>query len=166
MGRQSALGSSRMGQDLTSAFHPLRTFAPSEMNILMPERDRHWSLSNPGPEKLLVWLEPWAEEFEIPVRSTVALRAPSVGETRGIGEVEWTADHLVVWSTAPGTVEVFIDGVLQDSGSAVAPVPNGLSKQMLNLLFADHPSARLAGRSSEEAERMSWWRRVRSRFGL
>jgi hypothetical protein len=29
-----------------------------------------------------------------------------------------------------------IDGVLQDSGSAVNPVPEGLTKEMLNIVFA------------------------------
>ena len=133
----------------------------------MTDLDHQWSLSNPGPDNLLVWLEPWAEEFEVPVRSTVTLSASSSGsEERSVGEVEWTADHLVVWASASDTVKVFVDGVLQESGSAVIPAPDGLTKQMLNVIFDDQPAARLGGRTFDAAERVSWWQRARRYLGV
>ncbi len=124
-----------------------------------------WSLSNPGPDELVVWLEPWAEEFVIPVRSTVALKAPVGDEAQTIGEIEWASDHVVVWANRT-TVAVFIDDVLQDSASAIVPIPDGLNKAMLNILFKGHPTARLGGAASDTADQASWWERLRRRFRL
>ena len=129
----------------------------------MTDADCHWSLSNPGPDKLIVWLEPWAEEFDVPVRSTVKLK--SSGGARSLGEVEWASEHLIIWASAQ-TVEVFIDGVFQESGSAVIPIPDGLTKEMLNILFADQPDARLGGTSPVAIDGSSRWKRLRRRFGL
>lgn len=124
-----------------------------------------WSLSNPGPDELLVWLEPWAEEFMIPVESTVALKASSdVGES-GVGDIEWASDHVVVWATAR-TVEVFIDGQRQDSASAIVAIPDGLSKDMLSILFAGQPSARLGGVEYSVVDQPSWRARLRRLFRL
>jgi hypothetical protein len=147
-----------------SAFDPLRTFVSSEMLPLMTDVDRHWSLSNPGPDKLQVWLEPWAVEFEVAIGSTIALRA-SGRPTEGIVEdVEWLDHHLVVWVSGPGTVDVFIDGTLQEP--ALVPIPEGMTKQMLNLVFAGHPAARLGGRAFDVTEGIPRWQRLRLRLGL
>lgn len=125
--------------------------------------DCDWSLSNPGPDELLVWLEPWAEEFFIPVQSTVALKASSdVGEC-GLGDIERASDHVVVWANAK-TIEVFIDGQRQDSASAIVAIPDGLSKDILSILFAGQPSARLAGVESRLVNRASWMERLRRLF--
>lgn len=149
-----------------SAFDPLRTITPSEMLPTMTDVDRQWSLSNPGPNSLLVWLEPWAEEFEVPVGSTLTLRSSGLAKDPILEETEWTSDHLVLWASAPGTVKVFIDEALQESASAVVDIPEGMTKTMLNLVFAGQPAARLGGRSSEVAKHASWWRRFRRRLGL
>ena len=149
-----------------SAFDPLRTFTLSEMLTSMTDLYRQWSLSNPGPDTVLVWLEPWAEEFEVPPRSTIALAASSEADEGAIDEVEWTDDYLVIWAGAPGTVKVFVDEALQDSASAVVPIPASMTKQMLNIVFADQPAARLGGRTFDASERTSWWQRARGRLGL
>lgn len=128
----------------------------------MADLDNQWSLSNPGRDALLVWLEPWADEFVVPARSTVSMR-PASGLT--LGEVEWTPDHLIVWASAP-TVEVFIDGLLQDSGSATIPIPDGLSKGLLNIVFAGQPAARLGGAHANADERVSLWDRIKRRLRL
>lgn len=131
----------------------------------MTDDDGQWGFSNPGPNTVFVWLEPWADEFEVAARSTLTL-APSGGpESEPLGQMEWTADHLVIWATAQ-TVAVSIDGVLQHSSSAVIPIPDGLTKQMLGILFANEPSARLTGISSPVIHQSSWWKRVGRRFGL
>ena len=124
--------------------------------------DNQWSLYNAGPDALLVWLEPWAEKFVVPTRSTLAIQ-PSGG--RAFGEVEWTPDHLIIWADAP-TIEVFIDGALQDSASATVAVPDGLTKGMLGILFADQPSARLGGTYADAVGRISWWDRIKRRLCL
>lgn len=132
----------------------------------MADLNNHWSLSNPGPDKLLVWLEPWAEEFEVPVRSTVTLTASTGSADGPLGEVDWKPDHLVVWASASGTIKVFVDGVLQRSSSAVISIPDGLTKQMLNIIFGDQPAARLGGQEFNATEPLSWWQRARYRLGV
>ncbi len=134
------------------------------MLAAMTHANSQWGLSNPGPETLLVWLEPWAEEFEVPVRSTITMKAAGDGQGE-VGEIEWGPDHLVVWASA-STVEIFIDGSLLESASASIPVPQGLNKAMLGIVFADQPAARLGGSGFRASERLSWWTRTRRRFGL
>lgn len=131
----------------------------------MTDAARSWSLSNPGPDEMLLWLEPWAEEFVIPIGSTITLESLGGSEKDAPGEVEWTPEHLVVWATAQ-RVQVYIDGERQESGSATISIPDGLTKGMLNILFADYPAARLGGTSVGEAAQTSWWRKLRHRFGL
>lgn len=133
------------------------------MLAVMTHTDSQWGLSNPGPETLLVWLEPWAEEFEVPVRSTITMKAAGDCESE-VGEIEWGPDHLVIWASAQ-MVEVFIDGALQKSGSASIPAPAGLDKAMLGIVFADQPAARLGGSGFLASRRMSWLERTRRRFG-
>jgi len=123
-----------------------------------------WGLSNPGPDTLLLWLEPWADEIEVPVRATVTLKASGASEECALGELEWTPDHLVVWASA-STVEVFLDGALQESSSAIIPVPEGLTKGTLNIVFAGQPAARLGG-VPNALKRTAWWRRIGRRLGL
>ena len=131
----------------------------------MTDADHHWGLSNPGADAVYVWLEPWADEIEVPVRSTITFDPSSGPEDRPLGQVEWTTDHLVVWATAQ-RVAVSVDGVLQHSGSAVIPVLDGLTKGMLSLVFADQPAARLGGVPSNPIERTSWWHLIRRRLGV
>ena len=126
----------------------------------MAELDNQWSLSNLGRDELLVWLEPWADEFVVPARSTIAMR-PSGGCS--LDEVEWGPDHLIVWASAP-TVEVFVDDVLQDSASAAISAPEGLTKGMLNIAFAGQPTARLGGAPANVNERVSLWGRMKHRL--
>lgn len=126
----------------------------------MKESRCQWSVSNPGPEELLLWLEPWAEEFRVPIRSTVVMSSPAAGEAAPLGEVEWTPDHLVVWANQPGTLEVYINGALQASSSATVPIPASMTKPMLQVVFGNQPAARLAGRPYNASEQ-SLWQRVR-----
>lgn len=119
--------------------------------------DYDCSFSNPGPEKLVLWLEPWAEQFEVPARSTVALKGAGGSEKGSVGEIEWGTDCLVIWANVT-TLEVFIDDVLQDSASV--PLPDGLSKEMLTVLFAAHPSARLGGKAEIADTQSKWWKRL------
>lgn len=126
----------------------------------MADLDNQWTLSNPGPDALLVWLEPWAEEFVVPAGSAIAM-SPASGHA--LGEIEGTPDHIIVWASAP-TVEVYIDGLLQDTVSAIIPIPDGLTAWMLNVLFADQPVARLGGAHANADERISLWGRIKRRL--
>ncbi|WP_153039505.1 hypothetical protein [Sphingobium yanoikuyae] len=127
------------------------------MLTLMTDVNQEWSLSNPGPDALLVWLEPWCDEFEVPVRSVITLK------TSGDLEIEWTSENLVVWASGP-TVSVFINDERQKSGAESIPIPDGLTKGILNILFADQPTARLGGRTSQSIGPISWWCRVKGLF--
>lgn len=127
--------------------------------------DYDWCLSNPGPDELIVWLEPWAEEFAVPVRSTVAVKVSGRPDGHEVGEIEWASDRVVIWATAK-MVEIFIDDVFQDSASAIVPLPEGLRKGMLTLLFANHPSARLGGVTDSEVYKTSWRERLLCWFRL
>ncbi len=116
---------------------------------------------NASTDPVLLWLEPWAEEFELPAKSSVVLQTP-VGQPAGLLEsIEQTPDHIVIWASA--TVEVCIDGAIQDSASASISAPNDLSKQMLEILFVNQPSARLGG-AAHMASGPSWWQRLRQFF--
>lgn len=114
------------------------------MQALMMKADQRWSVSNAGPEAWRLWLEPWAEEFVVPGRSTIVLEAIGGSDDCASFELDWTSEHLVAWASG-STVRVFIDEVLQDSASATIPVPAGLTKEVLNIVFSGHPAARLGG---------------------
>jgi hypothetical protein len=127
----------------------------------------HWALSNVGPQKLLVWLEPWAEEIEVPSGSTIALRVE--GKESTPVEIESTADHIVVWASAGQTARVYIDDREQESASASLPVPGGFegsTKELLNMMFDGQLYARLGGQDIRPEGRSSWWRRARRRLGF
>jgi len=131
----------------------------------MTHADNRWGISNPGPDTLFVWLEPWAEEFEVQTRSTILLKPAAAHHEDVIGEIEWTEDHLVVWASAR-TIEVFIDGELRDTASAIIAIPDGLTKKMLGIAFAGQPAARLGGTPNNAIQQASWCQRVRRRLKL
>lgn len=116
-----------------------------------------------APDNLLLWIEPWAEEFEVPPRSSISLSMSDGSPDSMFGEVEWTEGHLVFWASEPGTVRVFVDGALRELLSALVPIPEEMTKRMLNIVFAGQPAARLGGRRFDAAGRTSWWQRVRRR---
>lgn len=131
----------------------------------MTDADRCWGLSNPGPDTLYVWLEPWADEIEVPARSAITLDPSGGPDDCPLGQVEWSTDHLVVWATAQ-RIAVSVDGVLQRSVSASVPAPDGLTKGMLGIMFADRPAARLGGAPLYLIGRPSWWQLIKRRVGL
>jgi len=52
--------------------------------------------SNAGAELVLLWLEPWVEQFDLPAKSSVLLYASS-GQPAGLlKSVEQTPDHIVI----------------------------------------------------------------------
>lgn len=130
----------------------------------MPAANHEWSLCNHKPDTFLVWLEPWCDAFEVPARSTITLKTSDGAAQCGLGEIEWGPDNLVVWATGP-TVTVFIDDLLRSSGSATIPIADGLTKGMLNVVFANQPAARLGGRLSHAVGPISWRRRVKGLLG-
>lgn len=129
----------------------------------MTQTNWDWALSNLGPQPLLLWLEPWAEEFEVPFRSTIALSFAGESKDYELGDFDAASDNLVIWASAGQTVRVYIDGALQDSSSASLAVPGGFggsTREFLNLVFADQPSARLGGRKAQAQRPLSCWGRA------
>ncbi|OYW47509.1 MAG: hypothetical protein B7Z36_03040 [Novosphingobium sp. 12-63-9] len=130
------------------------------------DADWHWGLSNCGPDELLLWIEPWADEVEVPSKSTVTMRISAANPDNLILEVEKSEDYLVIWGTGGQTIEVFVDNVLLHTGSAKIEVPEcfgASAKTVLGVLFENQPSARLAGRSTV-AEGPSAWQRFKRRL--
>ena len=105
---------------------------------------------------LLLWLEPWADEVEVPPRSTVTIAWPAESDPSAPGEFSWTPDHLVLWAAAP-TIRVFLDGILQRTASATVPIPAGLTRGMLTVMFENRPEARLAGAPTIGKRHRHWW---------
>lgn len=133
----------------------------------MSDPQWHWGVSNPGPDRLLIWLEPWAEEFEVPVRSTLTVTVINDKRTTHSVEVDEGDEHIVLWADGGDKAEVSIDGVVQDSASAVMPFPEtpGLSaRSFLNVVFEHAPEARLGGRSPDVPEPVSLLRKLTRRL--
>ena len=113
----------------------------------------YWAMSNAQADDLLVWLEPWAEEFLVPARSWVMLEMSNASAGAAPPEVDLTATQVTVWATGGGLVKVSIDGIVQPSGSALVAfpdVPGFSTKTFLNLVFQGHPSANVGGRNPVE----------------
>jgi hypothetical protein len=128
----------------------------------MSDADKSWSYLNAGPNAITVWLEPWAEEFEVPCGSTILLRSP---EGSALGSVERDQDSFTLWAAAT-KVEVLIDGILQDTASSQIAVPEGLTKAMLTAVFGNYPEARLGGKPLNPNVGRSIWSRAKSLLGL
>jgi hypothetical protein len=52
--------------------------------------DWHWGISNAGADKVLLWLEPWADEIEVPSGVTATLRLLNPAQQNSILDVEQT----------------------------------------------------------------------------
>ena len=128
----------------------------------------HWGISNVGSSDVSLWLEPWADEVTIPGGATVTLRIVNETAQPSSLDVEETDEHVVIWATSGDCVEVYVDGVLQHTGSASIPVPEGLgtpTKTLLGIMFGSQSAARLAGGHSIN-QTPSLWRRIRLWAGV
>lgn len=119
-----------------------------------------WGASNVGPKSLGIWLEPWADEFQVPTRSTITFRLLPQTDQPDL-DVEITADHIVVWANGGERIEVYVDNVLQQSASATIAVPEGLTKNMLGVLFEGRPEMRLGGQANATLLRPNLWQKIR-----
>ena len=90
----------------------------SEHPITIPVGGKFWAMSNAQPNHLLVWLEPWAEEFCVPGKSSILFKIDDSTARAEFPEIDLTDDHVVLWASFGSLVRVKIDGILQDSASA------------------------------------------------
>src|SRR5687768_1758763 len=108
-------------------------------------RPTSFTIHNRRPVRLLLWLEPWAEEFTIPPGSTIDLVLSGTFEEPVDAPLELTSEHLVFFAPSGSFVRVLLDGIEQDSGSKDIQVP--LSKPLhtrdfVHMVFDSFPEAR------------------------
>ena len=135
----------------------------SEAPITMSVGGKFWAMSNAQPSDLLVWLEPWAEEFCVASKSSILCEIDGSTTQTGFPEIELTEGHVVFWASFGNLVRVRIDGILQDSASAtiVFPeIPNLSSKEVLNLCFPKGSAARVGGLAPAKSPSRSAWRKL------
>ena len=128
----------------------------------MSDTDWLWSVSSIAPHKLLIWLEPWAEEFEVPAGSAIELRFAGGLPGDHPVEIESAADQVVIWASAGQTVIVSIDGAVQHSASASIPVPRAdhlSTRQFLGIMLGAQPVDAPQAGSAEP--RRGWWQRIK-----
>ena len=122
---------------------------------------REIDLCNALPRPLLLWFEPWAQEFELPARARLSLRCSAPAGSDPTPRLEAVDDDmLTIWGASGSRIAVFIDDVDQDSftGNCEAPDLGPLSsKEFVNLVFRAAPEARPGGR---RAPRRGWLSRV------
>jgi hypothetical protein len=121
-----------------------------------------WEFENPGPEPVLIWLEPWADEFLLTAGCRVELVAL---DGCNLGEIEQSQHQITLWANAE-FVQVYIDSELQRSTSAIVPAPRELTKEMLQIVFESQPSARLGGAAGALEKHVSWWTKMKARCGF
>jgi len=117
--------------------------------------DCFWGISNGGRADLIVWLEPWAEEFEVPGRSTLTVHVACSDGTDPEMDVQQVEGRIVIWSESGQLLQFFLDGVALKSASATLEFPKlpgpGM-KDLMTMLFEGHPQARLGGENHVEAK--------------
>jgi hypothetical protein len=117
---------------------------------------------------VVLWLEPWADEVTIPSGATAILRIVNATAQSNSLDVEETDERVVVWATSGDCVKVYVDDVLQHTGSASIPVPDGFgtsTKTLLRIMFGSQPAARLAGGHSIN-QAPCLWQRIRQWCGV
>jgi hypothetical protein len=59
-----------------------------------------FQLCNAVGNELVIWLEPWAQEFVLPPRAVLLLRCVSDGDTDPLPEIETSEGVIKVWGRA------------------------------------------------------------------
>ena len=111
---------------------------------------------NDGLSPLRLWVEPWAEEFQIAPKSTVEIfmRGSPVGPL----DVEESTEQITIYAPAGATLSIKVDG--SQIRSLDIPVPDAGplgTKGFVNLVFGDSPEARPGG-ATYHAPTVSGWR--------
>lgn len=122
------------------------------------------SFCNAGSLPLVVWLEPWAQEFALPPRSIIVLRCFADGGRNSMPDLEAANGIMTVWGQGGSRIAVFIDEVDQNSFSSrhAAPALDGLTTRgFVELVFDGRPETRPGGLPlALSPQRDTWWRRL------
>ena len=95
-----------------------------------------------------VWLEPWAEEYEVANGSeiVVAMR----GEPNDAPEIDTFSDRATIYAPLGCLIEITVDGITQNADRASSRVAFPASstlgtRELTEMLFGEHPEARPGG---------------------
>lgn len=105
-------------------------------------------LCNAGAKNIVVWLEPWCDEFVLPAHAELSLRAEGEPGT-GVEPLIEAAEHgLTIYGVGNSRLRAFVDGVEQDTASAIITAPDfgpmG-SRGFVDIVFGDFPQTRPHG---------------------
>lgn len=104
-------------------------------------------LCNAGASSIFIWLEPWAEEFELSSRSELLIRIEGDPEEDS-PDIEQTEAGFAIYAVGGTRLRLLIDGAEQRSSSSKieAPGTGPLSTRgLVDLLFGDLPEGRAGG---------------------
>jgi hypothetical protein len=102
-------------------------------------------LSNAQASDMPVWLEPWCDELNLRPREVLTLLVE--GDDEG-PEIEFAEDLLVIYGAGGTRLQVLIDDVKQDTGSAVLTAPGGgdlSTRDFVGMVFGNFPETRPGG---------------------
>ncbi|MET1111922.1 MAG: GNAT family protein [Allosphingosinicella sp.] len=102
---------------------------------------------NGRAETLRLWLEPWADEIEVPPASRVDLVAERLAGPAA-AEFEMTSENLAFYAPGDSRIRILVDGVQVDTGSASIAAPDAGAlgtRGFVQTVFGNFPEARPAG---------------------
>lgn len=108
---------------------------------------------NSRAETLRLWLEPWADEVEVPPGGRVDLVAEGLA-AQAEAEFEVTSENLAFYAPGNCRIRVLVDGVEADTGSASITAPDAGSlgtRGFVHAVFDNFPETRPAGISEGAA---------------
>jgi hypothetical protein len=114
---------------------------------------------NASAKDMTVWLEPWCDEFVLPPGGELSLRVEQIEDGESPAEFELTAEVLAIYGGGGTRLKVAIDGVEQDSCSAVMAARDFgplSAKGFVDTVFGEFPEARPHGQA--EPQKSNWLR--------
>ena len=118
-------------------------------------------LCNAGAKNIVVWLEPWCDEFVLPAHAELLLRVEQEAG-KGIEPlIEATEFGLTIYGAGGTRLRASVDGVEQDTASAVILLPDfgPMGAQgFVNLVFGNFPETRPHGRPAPT--KFGWLKRI------
>ena len=102
---------------------------------------------NSRAETLRLWLEPWAEEIEVPPGSRVDLVAEGLSKP-ATAEFDMTSENLAFYAPGDSRIRALVDGVQVDTGSVSITAPDAGAlgtRGFVQTVFGNFPEARPGG---------------------
>lgn len=108
---------------------------PSSAGVAMRKIDKSWQfwLKNSTDEDLAVWLEPWADSFDLAPLSEVSFRLESDKDVPLGLRLDQAPGCVVVYVEVGTRIHVAIDGVAQESRSATIACPEWTTEEYAKL---------------------------------